>query len=105
MSSEDDSRQTKWIKAMMPRLQIMKAMLKPSGVLAICIDDNELFHLRMMLDEVFGEENRLGQRRQLACPIGFQPLVQYRVGFVRFSIHREYEVAGLHKPSTPRACQ
>jgi adenine-specific DNA-methyltransferase len=56
---EDGSRHTKWIKAMMPRLQMMKAMLKPSGVIAICIDDNELFHLGMMLDEVFGEENRL----------------------------------------------
>lgn len=59
VSSEDGSRHTKWIKAMMPRLQIMKSMLKPSGVLAICIDDNELFHLGMMLDEVFGEKNRL----------------------------------------------
>ncbi len=37
----------------------MKAMLKPGGVLAICIDDNELFHLGMMMDEVFGEENRI----------------------------------------------
>ncbi len=60
VSSEDGSRHTKWIKAMMPRLQIMRAMLKPSGVIAICIDDNELFHLGMMLDEVFGERNRLG---------------------------------------------
>lgn len=60
VTNEDGSRHTKWIKAMMPRLQIMKAMLKPSGVLAICIDDNELFHLGMMLDEVFGEKNRLG---------------------------------------------
>ncbi|WP_417594582.1 site-specific DNA-methyltransferase [Parasphingorhabdus sp.] len=59
VSNEDGSRHTKWIKTMMPRLQIMKAMLKPSGVLAICIDDNELFHLGMMLDEVFGEKNRL----------------------------------------------
>ncbi|MBO6809237.1 site-specific DNA-methyltransferase [Thalassospira sp.] len=59
VSNEDGSRHTKWIKAMMPRLQMMKAMLKPSGVLAICIDDNELFHLGMMLDEVFGEKNRL----------------------------------------------
>lgn len=57
---EDGSRHTKWIKAMMPRLQVMKAMLKPSGVLAICIDEHELFHLGMMLDEVFGEDNRLG---------------------------------------------
>lgn len=56
---EDGSRHTKWIKAMTPRLQMMKAMLKPSGVIAICIDDNELFHLGMMMDEVFGEQNRL----------------------------------------------
>jgi adenine-specific DNA-methyltransferase len=57
---EDGSRHTKWVKVMLPRLQMMKAKLKPSGVLAICIDDSEIFHLGMMLDEVFGEENRLG---------------------------------------------
>ena len=56
---EDNSRHTKWMKAMMPRLQMMKAMLKPQGVMAICIDENELFHLGMMMDEVFGEENRI----------------------------------------------
>lgn len=56
---EDGSRHTKWMKAMLPRLNMMKAMLKPSGVLAICIDDNELFHLGMMLNEIFGEENRI----------------------------------------------
>lgn len=56
---EDGSRHTKWMKAMTPRLNMMRAMLKPSGVLAICIDDNELFHLGMMLDEIFGEENRI----------------------------------------------
>lgn len=59
VTKEDGSRHTKWMKAMLPRLQMMKAMLKPTGVLAICIDDNELFHLGMMLDEIFGEENRL----------------------------------------------
>lgn len=56
---EDGSRHTKWMKAMLPRLQMMKEMLKPNGVIAICIDDNELFHLGMMMDEVFYEENRL----------------------------------------------
>ncbi len=59
VAKEDGSRHTKWIKAMMPRLQIMKTMLKPSGVIAVCIDENELFHLGMMMDEVFGEDNRL----------------------------------------------
>lgn len=59
VAKEDGSRHTKWIKAMMPRLQMMKAMLKPSGVIAICIDENELFHLGMLMDEVFDESNRL----------------------------------------------
>lgn len=57
---EDGSRHTKWMKFMLPRLQMMKSMLKPGGVLAICIDDRELFHLGMLLNEVFGEENRIG---------------------------------------------
>lgn len=57
---DDGSRHTKWMKAMLPRLHMMHTMLKPSGVLAICIDDNELFHLGMMLDEIFGEQNRIG---------------------------------------------
>ena len=56
---DDGSRHTKWMKAMYPRLQMMKAMLKPQGVLAVCIDDNELFHLGQMMDEIFGEENRI----------------------------------------------
>jgi adenine-specific DNA-methyltransferase len=59
VSLEDGSRHTKWMKAMMPRLNLMKAMLKPGGVIAICIDENELFHLGMMMDEVFKEENRI----------------------------------------------
>lgn len=59
VTKEDGSRHTKWMKAMLPRLQMMKAMLKPQGVIAMCIDHNELFHLGMMMDEVFDEENRL----------------------------------------------
>lgn len=57
---EDGSRHTKWMKFMLPRVQIMKSMLKPNGVLAICIDEREFFHLGMLLNEVFREENRIG---------------------------------------------
>jgi adenine-specific DNA-methyltransferase len=57
---DDRARHTKWMRFMWPRLQMMKAMLKPSGVLAICIDYRELFRLGQMLDEMFGEANRLG---------------------------------------------
>lgn len=59
VGSDDPARHTKWMKFMYPRLQMMRAMLKQSGVLAICIDSRELFHLGQMLDELFGEENRL----------------------------------------------
>jgi len=60
VTREDGSRHTKWIKAMYPRLHMMKAMLKPQGVIAICVDDNELFHLGMMMNEIFDESNRIG---------------------------------------------
>ena len=59
VGSDDPAKHTKWMKFLYPRLQMMRAMLRPSGVLAICIDSRELFHLGQMLDELFGEENRL----------------------------------------------
>lgn len=59
VSEDDGARHTKWMRFMWPRLQMMKAMLKPRGVLAICIDHRELFRLGQMLDELFGERNRL----------------------------------------------
>ena len=59
VSADDRARHTKWMKFMHPRLLLMKQMLKPGGVLAICIDHRELFHLGQMLDELFGEQNRL----------------------------------------------
>jgi len=60
VSAEDGARHTKWMKFMWPRLQMMKSMLKPGGVLAICIDYRELFRLGQMLDELYGQQNRLG---------------------------------------------
>ena len=58
--AEDGSKHSKWLRFMSPRLWMMYEMLKPGGVLAICIDHRELFRLGMLLDEMFGENNRLG---------------------------------------------
>lgn len=38
---------------------MMKEMLKPGGVIAICIDHRELYRLGMLMDEIFSEDNRL----------------------------------------------
>jgi len=59
VSEDDAARHTKWMRFMYPRLKMMKSMLKPTGVLAVCIDHRELFHLGQMLDELFGDQNRL----------------------------------------------
>ena len=59
VSADDGARHTKWMRFMWPRLQMMRSMLKPGGVLAICIDHRELFRLGQMLDELFGEQNRI----------------------------------------------
>ena len=59
VNADDGARHTKWMRFMWPRLQLMKEMLKPSGVLAICIDHRELFRLGQMLDELFDEDNRV----------------------------------------------
>ena len=56
---DDGSRHSKWLKFMTPRLWMMREMLKPGGVIAICIDHRELYRLGMLMDEIFREENRL----------------------------------------------
>lgn len=42
---------------MYPRLYIAKQLLKDDGVIFVSIDDNEVAQLRLLMDEVFGEEN------------------------------------------------
>lgn len=57
---DDGSRHSKWLRFMTPRIWMMREMLKPGGVIAICIDHRELYRLGMLMDEVFREENRIG---------------------------------------------
>jgi adenine-specific DNA-methyltransferase len=59
VARDDGSRHSKWLKFMTPRLWMMREMLKPGGVIAICIDHRELYRLGMLMDEIFKEENRL----------------------------------------------
>jgi adenine-specific DNA-methyltransferase len=59
VTTEDGGRHSKWMRFMAPRLEMMKAMLKPGGVCAVCVDERELFRLGMMMDEVFREINRI----------------------------------------------
>jgi len=54
---EDLTRHDKWLCMMMPRLKLLRELLREDGVIFVSIDDNEVHHLRMLMDEVFGSEN------------------------------------------------
>ena len=48
-----------WLSFMYPRLKLARDLLKEDGVIFISIDDNEVANLRIMCDEIFGEDNFL----------------------------------------------
>ena len=48
---------SKWLSMMYPRLRLARNLLREDGVIFVSIDDNEVSHLRMLMNEVFGEEN------------------------------------------------
>jgi len=50
-----------WLSMMYPRLFLARNLLRDDGVIFISIDDNEVHNLRLLMNEVFGEENFLAQ--------------------------------------------
>ncbi|WRE41061.1 site-specific DNA-methyltransferase [Helicobacter pylori] len=49
-----------WLSFMLPRLKLARDLLKEDGVIFISIDDNECANLKILCDEIFGEDNFLG---------------------------------------------
>jgi len=58
---EDSFRHSKWLSFMAHRLRLAKNLLADTGVIFISIDDNEQAHLRLLCDQIFGEENFVNQ--------------------------------------------
>lgn len=59
-NAETDGRfHTKWLNMMYPRLYMARNLLRADGAIFVSIDDHELVNLVRILDDVFGEENRL----------------------------------------------
>ncbi|MGX9347779.1 site-specific DNA-methyltransferase [Microbacterium sp. KNMS] len=59
-----------WLNMMYPRLKLARNLLTEDGVIFLSIDENEVGHLRQMLDEVFGESNFIAQLAVLNNPRG-----------------------------------
>ena len=50
-----------WVAFLRPRLEAAREVLRETGAIFVSIDDHEVAHLRLLLDEVFGEDNFLAQ--------------------------------------------
>jgi len=60
VDKEDSFRHSKWISFLYKRIKLAKNLLKNKGILICAIDDYECHNMRHILDDIFGEENRLG---------------------------------------------
>jgi len=56
-SKENGQYHSNWLSMMYPRLFLAKNLLRQDGVIFVSIDDNEVHNLRLLMNEVFGEEN------------------------------------------------
>ena len=57
VDKEDMTRHDKWLCMMMPRLKLLRELLSEDGVIFISCDDNEQHNLRVLLDDIFGQQN------------------------------------------------
>ncbi len=90
-----------WLSMMYPRLFLAKQLLCDDGVIFISIDDNEQYHLRMLMNEIFGEENLLSTHniqvryasKSLNEKKDFQELLEYVLIYAK-----DYTKVEFNKP-------
>ena len=69
-AGEDLTRHDKWLCMMYPRLKLLYKLLSDDGAIFISLDDNEIFYLRSIMDEIFGASNFTAQITLLCNPKG-----------------------------------
>lgn len=60
VDKEDSFRHSKWLSFMNSRLTLAKGLLSMDGIIFISIDDNEVAQLKLLCNEIFGEQNFVG---------------------------------------------
>jgi len=83
VEKEDAYRHSKWLSFMEKRLKLARNLLKDTGVIFISIDDNEYAQLKILCDEIYGDDNFLAN-------IIWQHSVQPKGYSDKFSIHHNY---------------
>jgi len=71
-SKESGHYHSNWLSMIYPRLFLAKNLLSDDGVIFVHIDDNEVHNLRLIMNEIFGEENFICQIINRSNPRGSQ---------------------------------
>lgn len=58
---DDNVEHSIWLSLMYPRLELLKELLSEDGCIFISIDETEAAYLKVVLDEIFGRTNYIGQ--------------------------------------------
>ena len=105
VDNEDLEKHDKWLCMMWPRLHLLKELLAEDGIIFISIDDNEVHHLRMLMDEIFGTDNfvtqfiwnkkNVVQNDAKFASVNHEYIICYRKGdnFQRFNLLSRSETA------------
>lgn len=93
--SEDLSRHDKWLCMMYPRLKLLHKLLAPEGYIAISIDDNEVFNLGLLINEIFGANKRLACIPVKAEPSGGKGKDALRIGHEYLVVYFKDNTSGL----------
>ena len=105
----DGYRHSKWISFMNTRLRIAHELLSDDGVIMVSIDENEYAQLKMLMDEIFGDNNRLSvhhvqvryENKTLNEKNDWQPVMEYILIYAKnsllFSANKPYETYSVDK--------
>jgi adenine-specific DNA-methyltransferase len=100
IEKDDLLRHDKWLCMMWPRLHLMKELLSENGILAVAIDDNEVSNLACLLDEIFGEGQRVAIAPWKSDPSGGKQKSGLRIGHEYIIIYHNKGSSGVAKEET-----
>lgn len=93
--SEDLTRHDKWLCMMYPRLKLLHKLLAKDGFIAVSIDDNELYNLGLLLNEIFGAAKRLACIPVKSEPSGGKGKEALRTGHEYLLVYYKNNTDGL----------
>lgn len=95
---------SKWLSMMYPRLLLARQLLTIDGAIFISIDDNEVANLRLIMNEIFGEENFIAQfvwkSRQFPDARSVTKVSTDHEYILAYARHSEFKLRGTERDET-----